>query len=235
MTIFRTKPTLEKVIEYIEKDLKILLSHESEESKYYKIGEVFIRVSNHFQEKSKKCVGVAVVDGAAFIHVFNKVITTKSMKEVKQFLWNLTSFYGNDQFNIIHEATFKIFREQAKEYLEKIENQTTQLSGLNKKIIHLNNELNILKNKNSDWQTKNNELKNQIVNLTKQIAYLNRVEVQPKKKSTLANLKTQLNKTKNHCGEAIELIYEISEHLEKLPENLQAKILDYINDYYDKK
>ena len=80
-------------------------------------------------------------------------------------------------------------------------------------------------------------LKNQVVTLHKKNVYLNKVSPnkQQKKSQNLSSVRNKLKISDSVCEDLMEIIYKVSEHLDKLPEHLQNDILNYIGDYYDQK
>lgn len=237
--LFNKKITVENIVNYVENDLKIKLDHESCCSKYYRIGKITLRISDHLQERTKECIGLSVVDNAAIINVFKQVITITTFKELKFFLWSLISLYNEHQFNEIyknsvssqHKKEINLVRDLVtKEITNKF---STKESTLKQKY---NNEINSLKQKNEHLTETLSKKENQIISLHKEIAYLNKVKTSNNKKrpnkGNLASIRKQLNESNDDKKEMIEVILDISSHLDKLPEDVQSKVLNIIGNYY---
>ena len=229
--LFVKKITKESVTDYIENQLNLELDHlSSADSSYYKLGDIYIRVSDHLQNKVKSCIGVSVVEGSAIINVFNKVITCTSMKDIKFFLWSFVSFYGSDNINSIQETAFEIFRKQHYEDVKTIDK-------FRKNAQTYADKSSDLLNKNKNLEKKVTDLNNQIVNLHKEIKYLKNVNSKPnvKKKSgnNLANTKNKLKESEGICEDLVNIILDVSKYMGQFPEELQTRILNIIGDYYN--
>lgn len=230
--LFHRKIRRKDVIEYVEKELKIPLDHVSVNSKsrYYKIGDLSVRISDHLHPKATNDVGVTVIDGGVFVHIFDRIVTITSFKELKFFLWSFVTFYGNKQIEGVFQNTVDIFKNKLKtqdklikKYKTKIENQAGEVTRL--RLVQDANREEI------------QNLKNQVVTLHKKNVYLNKVNPnkQQKKSQNLSSVRNKLKISDSVCEDLMEIIYKVSEHLDKLPEHLQNDILNYIGDYYDQK
>lgn len=240
--LFKKKITFKNAVNYIEQDLNIKLDHESCCSKYYKIGKITLRVSDHLQDRTKECVGLSVVDGTAIINIFKQVITITTFKELKFFLWSLLSLYNGEHLNEIYK---KLVNSQHKKEIDLIKDLvtkelTTKFSEKerNLKQIH-KNEIKKLSDQNENLSKKLSQKENQVISLHHEIAYLNKLRNTPSKnkknksiKSKIASCKKQLETTTDDNKELMEVILDVSNYLDKLPENLQAKILNIIGNYY---
>lgn len=228
--IFQKKIKLEDVIDYIENKLKIQLDHKSvnSNSRYYEIGEVYLRISDHFCQKSKDTIGIAVVDDGAFIHLFNKIITVTSFKELKFFLWSFLNFYTNDQINGIFQNTLNELKKEISEKNRKINRLESKIKNQKEEL----SKLNLISDKN---KKEIQNLKNQVVTLHKKNLYLDKVTSVKKKSPSLASVRNKQKISEAACEDLMELIYKVSEYLDKLPEKLQGEILNYIGNYYDQK
>lgn len=232
LSIIKRKINRQDIIDYIENELKVPLDHKSpvSESRYYKIGDMIIRISDHLQSKTKECVGITIIDGGAFIHIFDKIITITSLKELKFFLWSFYVFYGSKQIEAVFQSSVDIFKKKISEHDKLLKNYKRKVHVQKEELSKLNT---INKNQKDEIQ----KLKNQIVTLHKKSVYLENINPNKKKKTTnnLASVRNKLKISDSVCEDLMDLIYKISEHLDKLPENLQSEILNMIGDYYDQK
>lgn len=242
--LFNRKITLEKIIKYVEEDLEIKLDHESCCSKYYRIGKITLRISDHLQDRTKECIGLSVVDGTAIINVFRQVITINTFKEIKFFLWSLISLYNGEQLNEIykklidsqHRKEITLVRDLVTKELTK--KYTERESSLKQ---NYKNEINSLKTKNENLTITLSQKENQILSLhkevaslNKEIAYLNKARSSNTKKKiskkNIANIKKELQNSDDK--EIVETLLDVSNYLDKFPEELQSKILNIIGNYY---